>query len=133
VDKNYGQIPLPHDYNENAMHLLVQSPRVLYAYWELSPGLKNVFSEKKGVQIRLNAQGFEMIKPRGAFYLFPKSPLPDDVEFIRKAQKYNLLLVPGSGFGKPGYFRMAYCIDKQIILNSLPAFKALAAELGMTR
>jgi hypothetical protein len=57
VDKNYGQIPLPHDYNENAMHLLVQSPRVLYAYWELSPGLKNVFSEKKGVQIRLNAQG----------------------------------------------------------------------------
>lgn len=57
MDKNYGQIPLPHDYNENAMHLLVQSPRVLYAYWELSPGLKNVFSEKKGVQIRLNAQG----------------------------------------------------------------------------
>ena len=91
-------------------------------------------TRKKGYSVNsLTELGFEMIKPRGAFYLCPNSPLPDDVEFIRKAQKYNLLLVPGSGFGKPGYFRMAYCIDKQIILNSLPAFKALAAELGMTR
>jgi aspartate aminotransferase len=92
------------------------------------------YQEKRDILYNsLTELGFEMIKPRGAFYLFPKSPLPDDVEFIRKAQKYNLLLVPGSGFGKPGYFRMAYCIDKQIILNSLPAFKALAAKLGMTR
>jgi hypothetical protein len=57
VDKNYGHIPLPQDYNENALHLLVQSPRVLYVYWELSPGLKNVLSERKGIQLRLNVQG----------------------------------------------------------------------------
>lgn len=73
-----------------------------------------------------------MVKPQGAFYLFPESPLPDDVEFVMAAQKHNILLVPGSGFGAPGYFRIAYCIDKQVILNSLPAFKTLAAELGMT-
>lgn len=80
----------------------------------------------------LTAMGFQMVKPQGAFYLFPKSPLPDDVEFIRMAQKHNILLVPGSGFGKPGYFRISYCIDKQIIVNSLPAFKNLATELGLT-
>lgn len=80
----------------------------------------------------LTALGFKMVKPQGAFYLFPESPLPDDVEFVMAAQKHNILLVPGSGFGAPGYFRIAYCIDKQIILNSLPAFKTLAAELGMT-
>ncbi|HPU36003.1 MAG TPA: aminotransferase class I/II-fold pyridoxal phosphate-dependent enzyme, partial [Bacillota bacterium] len=92
------------------------------------------YQEKRDILYNsLTEMGFEMIKPQGAFYLFPKSPLPDDVEFIRKAQKYNLLLVPGSGFGRPGYFRIAYCINKQIILNSLPAFKALATELGVTR
>lgn len=79
----------------------------------------------------LTALGFKMVKPQGAFYLFPKSPLPDDVEFVKAAQKYNILLVPGSGFGAPGFFRISYCIDKQIIVNSLPAFKALAAELGL--
>lgn len=92
------------------------------------------YQEKRDILYNaLTELGFKMIKPQGAFYLFPESPLPDDVEFIRIAQKYNLLLVPGSGFGRPGYFRMAYCIDKQLILNSLPAFKSLAFELGLTR
>lgn len=75
--------------------------------------------------------GFKLVKPQGAFYLFPESPVPDDVEFVRAAQKYNILLVPGSGFGAPGYFRIAYCIDRQIILNSLPAFRELAKEFGL--
>jgi len=90
------------------------------------------YREKRDILFNhLTSLGFEMIKPQGAFYLFPKSPVPDDVEFIGMAQKYNLLLVPGSGFGLPGYFRIAYCIDKQTILNSLPAFTALAKELGL--
>lgn len=80
----------------------------------------------------LTSLGFEMFKPQGAFYLFPKSPLPDDTEFVGLAQKYNILIVPGAGFGLPGYFRMSYCIDKQIIINSLPAFTALAGEIGLT-
>ncbi len=92
------------------------------------------YQEKRDILYdNLTALGFQMVKPQGAFYLFPVSPLPDDVEFIMAAQKHNILLVPGSGFGAPGYFRIAYCMDKQIILNSLPAFKALAAEIGMTK
>lgn len=79
----------------------------------------------------LTEMGFEMVKPAGAFYLFPKSPVPDDVEFVRAAQKHNILLVPGSGFGKPGYFRIAYCMSKQIVINALPAFRELAKEFGL--
>jgi len=56
-DINY-QVPLPPDYDENALFLMFQSPRVLYAYWELSPGLKNLLHMKKKVQIRLNAEGY---------------------------------------------------------------------------
>ncbi|MFZ5646715.1 MAG: pyridoxal phosphate-dependent aminotransferase [Bacillota bacterium] len=92
------------------------------------------YREKRDILYNhLTSVGFEMIKPQGAFYLFPKSPLPDDVEFVRKALNYNLLLVPGSGFGMPGHFRMAYCIDRQIILNSLPAFTSFAKELGISK
>ena len=77
----------------------------------------------------LTAFGFRMVKPGGAFYLFPKSPIEDDVAFVRMAQQYNLLLVPGSGFGAPGYFRIAYCIDAGIIRRSLPAWEKLANEV----
>ncbi|ACV62195.1 aminotransferase class I and II [Desulfofarcimen acetoxidans DSM 771] len=79
----------------------------------------------------LTALGFEMVKPQGAFYLFPKNPIGDDMKFLETAKKFNILLVPGGGFGCPGYFRLAYCIDKQTIINSLPAFESLARELGM--
>ncbi|MBT8407319.1 MAG: pyridoxal phosphate-dependent aminotransferase, partial [Deltaproteobacteria bacterium] len=59
--------------------------------------------------------GYELVQPRGAFYLFPKSPINDDVEFVRLLQEDNILTVPGSGFGGPGYFRIAYCVDEQTI------------------
>jgi aspartate aminotransferase len=75
--------------------------------------------------------GFECRKPQGAFYLFPKSPIPDDEEFKNLALKYNILIVPGKGFACPGYFRMAYCVSQGIIRNSLPAFEALAKELKL--
>ncbi|HHW44343.1 MAG TPA: pyridoxal phosphate-dependent aminotransferase [Desulfotomaculum sp.] len=75
--------------------------------------------------------GFQVVKPGGAFYLFPRCPLPDDLEFVRAAQKYNILVVPGGGFGRSGYFRLSYCIDKQIIINSLPAWTQLAREVGL--
>ncbi len=91
-----------------------------------------MYQEKRDILYNnLTDLGFKMVKPQGAFYLFPASPIPDDIAFVRAAQKHNILLVPGSGFGLPGYFRISYCIDKQIILNSLPAFEALAREIGM--
>jgi aspartate aminotransferase len=75
--------------------------------------------------------GFEVVKPQGAFYLFPKSPIPDDGAFSQAAQKHNILIVPGKGFCQPGYFRIAYCVSKEIIQNSLPAFTALAKEFNL--
>jgi aspartate aminotransferase len=72
-----------------------------------------------------------MIKPLGAFYLFPQSPIPDDVAFVQAAVKHNLLLVPGTGFGGPGHFRIAYSVSDSVIQNSMPAFSALAREFGL--
>lgn len=77
--------------------------------------------------------GFEVVKPQGAFYFFPKSPIPDDVAFIQSAVKYNLLLVPGTGFGAPGYFRIAYCVSEETIVNSFPAFAKLAQEYNLKK
>ena len=70
--------------------------------------------------------GFTCVKPQGAFYLFPKSPIPDDKKFCEDAKKFNLLIVPGSSFGCPGYVRLAYCVSYETIKNSLPAFDKLA-------
>jgi aspartate aminotransferase len=67
--------------------------------------------------------GYDFIKPAGAFYLFPKSPLADDVAFVRRLQQELVLAVPGSGFGGPGYFRLAYCVDDRTIENAAPGFK----------
>ncbi len=77
---------------------------------------------------KLTELGFICVKPRGAFYLFPKSPVEDDVSFVQSAIKHNLLLVPGRGFGAPGYFRIAFCQDIATIERSFPAFTALASE-----
>ncbi|SFM91546.1 pyridoxal phosphate-dependent aminotransferase [Thermodesulforhabdus norvegica] len=67
--------------------------------------------------------GYEFIVPKGAFYLFPKSPVPDDVEFVRMLQEELILVVPGSGFGKPGYFRIAFCVDDEVISRSFNGFE----------
>lgn len=72
--------------------------------------------------------GFSCIKPEGAFYLFVKSPLENEKEFCEMAKKYNILIVPGSSFGCPGYVRMAYCVAYETIVNALPKFKELAKE-----
>jgi aspartate aminotransferase len=71
----------------------------------------------------LKAAGYSLTVPAGAFYLFPRSPLRDDVEFVRLLQEENILVVPGTGFGRPGYFRIAYCVDDVTIENSLPGFR----------
>jgi len=71
----------------------------------------------------LDDAGFEYVKPQGAFYVFPKSPIPDDVAFVKQAQEENLLLVPGSGFRGPGYFRIAFCCSDETITGSAQAFK----------
>lgn len=89
----------------------------------------NIYKERRDLLYNsLISFGYECVKPDGAFYLFPKSLIADDVEFKNRALKYNLLIVPGSGFGGPGHFRLAYCCSLETIKNSLPAFEALAKE-----
>lgn len=72
--------------------------------------------------------GYSCIKPQGAFYLFVKALEEDDKMFAEAAKKHNLLIVPGSAFGCPGYVRIAYCVAYDMIERSLPAFKKLAEE-----
>lgn len=76
----------------------------------------------------LKKLGFSCIKPEGAFYLFVKAPEPDEKAFCARAQKHNLLLVPGSSFACPGYVRIAYCVSEDQITRAMPAFEALAQE-----
>lgn len=74
--------------------------------------------------------GYECIKPEGAFYLFVKSPIENEVEFCNIAKKYNILLVPGSAFACPGYIRIAYCVAYDTIQRALPGFKKAIEELN---
>lgn len=67
--------------------------------------------------------GYEFIRPQGAFYLFPKTPVLDDIKFVRALRNELILVVPGSGFGCSGHFRIAYCVDDETIVNSIPGFK----------
>jgi aspartate aminotransferase len=67
--------------------------------------------------------GYEFVKPQGAFYLFPRTPIEDDVAFVAALQEQNILAVPGSGFGGPGHFRIAYCVSDDVIERSLPGFQ----------
>ena len=63
----------------------------------------------------LRASGYELVEPGGAFYLFPKTPIPDDIAFCRELARQGLLIVPGTGFGSPGHARIAYCVPTEIV------------------
>ncbi len=70
----------------------------------------------------LGEVGYDFVKPKGTFYLFPKSPLEDDVAFVQDLKKENILAVPGRGFGRPGYFRLAFCVPESTIAGAAPGF-----------
>jgi aspartate aminotransferase len=69
--------------------------------------------------------GYRFVKPEGAFYLFPETPI-DDVAFVSALQEKNILTVPGRGFGAPGFFRIAYCVEEEVIERSLEGFRQVA-------
>jgi len=79
----------------------------------------------------LNKMGYSVVKPQGAFYMFPKSPLEDDVAFVRELQQYNVLTVPGRGFGAPSYFRLAYCVEDRTLEGSLTGFRKVAQKFNL--
>jgi aspartate aminotransferase len=74
--------------------------------------------------------GYDVVKPQGAFYLFPKSLGEDDVAFVKELQSKRILTVPGRGFGRPGHFRIAYAVDRKVIEAALPGFKEVAQKHG---
>jgi aspartate aminotransferase len=79
----------------------------------------------------LTAMGFKIVKPQGAFYLFPRSPIEDDLAFLEELKAFRVLAVPGSSFKAPGYFRIAYCLDDHTVEGCLDGFRKVAQKFGM--
>ncbi len=89
----------------------------------------NIYRENRDILYNaLTEYGYECVRPDGAFYLFVKALEPDAYKFFERAKAKEILVVPCDDFGTPGYVRIAYCVDKERIVNSLPAFRALAEE-----
>ena len=102
--------------------------KVIARCTKLRPDLAAYDRNRKALYEGLTACGYEMAKPDGAFYLFIKAPGGDANAFSEKAKQKDLLLVPGDGFGCPGYFRICYCVSYDMIQRSLPIFKELIEE-----
>jgi len=79
----------------------------------------------------LSEMGYSVMKPQGAFYMFPKSPLADDVALVRELQSWRVLTVPGSGFGTPGYFRISYCVDDRTLEGAIAGFRKAAQKFNL--
>ena len=79
----------------------------------------------------LSGMGYRVVKPQGAFYLFPKSPIEDDVAFVDALQQKRVLTVPGVGFGSPGHFRLSYCVEDRVLEGAMEGFAECAREFGL--
>ena len=75
--------------------------------------------------------GYSFVRPEGAFYLFPRSPVEDDVQFVHDLLQERILVVPGSGFGRSGHFRIAYCVDDAVITGAADGFSRVAKKYGL--
>ena len=94
----------------------------------LRPDLESYDRNRRVLYEGLVAAGYEVARPDGAFYLFLKAPGGDAGAFSEKAKRKDLLLVPGDDFGCPGWLRVCYCVKYDMILRSLPVFRALLEE-----
>jgi aspartate aminotransferase len=110
--------------------------------------MQNVVRNLQGVSIRVSEYqrhrdyiyenlarfGYQVNKPQGAFYIFPKCPIKDDVAFVHELQhQHHVLTVPGVAFGTPGYFRLVYCVDDRTLEKSMPGLEALAKKYGLMK
>lgn len=90
----------------------------------------SIYSRRRETFCRILEEcGYDFMAPKGAFYIFPKAPGGDDVKFCEILQDEKILAVPGRGFGAPGYFRLAFCVDDEIISGSAEAFKRAIARI----
>jgi len=112
----------------NAPALMQQVVRHLQA---VSVSIAEYQRKRDFLYSNLTGMGYSIVKPQGAFYMFPKSPLEDDVAFVRELHQRRVLTVPGSGFGSPGYFRLSYCTDDRTIEGSLAVFQEVARKYNL--
>jgi aspartate aminotransferase len=93
------------------------------------PADVSVYRENRDVLVDALARaGIEVVPPGGAFYLFPKTPAADEMAFVDAARHESILVVPGSGFGRAGHFRVAYCVSPDTVRRSVPAWERLGAR-----
>ena len=102
--------------------------RVIRRLKNVSVNVQNYQQKRDLLYGSLIKIGYEMIKPQGAFYLFPKSPVKDELEFVKILYSKNILTVPGRGFGRSGYFRVSYCVAQSVIERSLEGFKEAISQ-----
>lgn len=124
------------DYRQDIMAGMTLATRIL-GFINAPAIMQRVISELQGISVDIGAYlkkrdllcsgladaGYKFLTSPGTFYLFPKSPIEDDVAFVQELQKELILTVPGQGFLYPGYFRIAFCVDDATIVNALPGFK----------
>ncbi len=94
----------------------------------LRPDLESYDKNRRALYEGLTNMGYKAVKPEGAFYLFLEAPGGDGVAFSEKAKQLDVLVVPGEGFGCPGYVRLCYCVSYETIIRSLPLFEKLRSE-----
>ena len=79
----------------------------------------------------LTEMGYQTVRPQGAFYFFPRSPIADDVAFAEACLEWNMLVVPGRGFGCPGHFRISYCVEDPVLEGALTGLRRAARKFGL--
>ena len=98
--------------------------RIVAALQDASVDVGEYQAKRDFMHDSLTGMGYAMVKPQGAFYMFPRSPIADDAAFAAELQERNVLVVPGAGFGLPGHFRISYCVEDAVLEGSLPGFRA---------
>ena len=104
---------------------------VIRALQGVSVDVSDYQRKREFIYGRLTEMGYSVFKPQGAFYLFPKSPVEDELAFVEELQRWNVLVVPGRGFGSPGHFRISYCVEDSVLEGSLEGFAKAAKKFGL--
>ena len=112
----------------NAPALMQHAVRALQG---LSVDVGDYQRKRDNLYSRLTEMGYSAFKPQGAFYLFPRSPVEDDGAFVEELQRWNVLTVPGRGFGSPGFFRISFCLEDRVLEGAMEGFARAAKKFGL--
>ncbi len=107
--------------------------RAVAGLQDLEPDFPVYRANRDVLVAALAEYGFSVVPPGGGFYLFPRSPSGDEMEFVAAAREENILVVPGRGFGREGHFRIAYCVSPDTVTRSLPSWKRLGVRFSPAR